>query len=68
MGKALQATYDDGKVIGEIRGRAEGEAKGRAETALNMFNLGLPIELIAQATKFSVEELEKLKGDICRKG
>jgi predicted transposase/invertase (TIGR01784 family) len=46
--------------------RAEGEAKGRAEgkaeTALNMFNLGLPIELIAQATKLSVEELEKLKG------
>jgi hypothetical protein len=27
-----------------------------------MFNLGLPIELIAQATKLSVEELEKLKG------
>jgi predicted transposase/invertase (TIGR01784 family) len=51
-----------GMAEGEAKGMAEGEAKGRVETARNLFNLGLPIELIAQATKLSLEELENLKG------
>ncbi|MDR2400100.1 MAG: hypothetical protein LBD73_00435 [Deferribacteraceae bacterium] len=49
--------YIEAREEGEARGRAE----GKAETALNLLNLGIPIELIAQAAKLSIEELEKLK-------
>jgi predicted transposase/invertase (TIGR01784 family) len=41
--------------------RAEGKAEGKAETALLLFELGLPLDIISKSTGLSAEELERLR-------
>ena len=43
------------------KGYAEGEKKAKIETARSLLSMGLTVEQIAQATKSSITEIEKLK-------
>ena len=49
-----------GRAEGLAKGREEGLAKGRAETARNMKAKGLPVDLIAECSGLSPEEISKL--------
>ena len=65
--------YCDGHIAGREEGRAEGLEKGRAEgreqglaesrneTAIAMLKKGMSVELTAEISKLSVEEVEKIK-------
>jgi len=58
-------TYQEILLEGELKGKAEGEAKGKAEErtqiALNMLHSGISIDLIAQFTGLSLEQIQKLQ-------
>ena len=57
---AEQRGLKRGLAKGREEGRAEGLAKGRAETARNMKAKGLPVDLIAECSGLSPEEIAKL--------
>jgi predicted transposase YdaD len=69
----LDMGLEKGEKIGLEKGRAEGRAEGekigmekgfaesRKETAIAMLKKGMPIDLTAEISKISVEEVEKLK-------
>jgi predicted transposase YdaD len=65
----LDMGLEKGERIGLEKGRAEGEkigmekgfAESRKETAIAMLKKGMPIDLTAEISKLSVEEVEKLK-------
>ena len=42
------------------RNRAEGRAEGRAEVAIELLKEKLSIEMIARATKLTVEEVKEI--------
>ena len=44
----------EGKAEGKAEGRAEGKVEGRKEMALSLFQMGVPIEKIAEAAKLDV--------------
>jgi predicted transposase/invertase (TIGR01784 family) len=46
---------------GEARGKEIGEARGREEVARNLLKAGIALDLIANATGLSIEQIEKLK-------
>ena len=46
---------------GREQGRVEGEKLGIEKTAIAMLKKGLPVELIAEISQLSVEEIEELK-------
>ena len=54
----------EGKAVGMVEGKAEGRAEGKAEAAnqiaLNMLRSGISVDLIAQFTGLSLEQIEKL--------
>ena len=56
--------YEDGKEAGLVVGLAEGRAEGRAEAkrtiAANFKKSGIPIEIIAENTGLTIEEIEAL--------
>jgi predicted transposase/invertase (TIGR01784 family) len=56
--------YQDILLKGEIKGKAEGKAEGkleeRTQIALNMLHSGISIDLIAQITGLSLEQIQKL--------
>ena len=52
--------YEDGITKGREEGRAEGRMEERITVARNMKSRGMPIELIADITHISLDELEKL--------
>ncbi|MBQ3657698.1 MAG: Rpn family recombination-promoting nuclease/putative transposase [Bacteroidales bacterium] len=60
--------YDEGEKAGIVKGRAEGLEQGRAEghkeTALNMLKKGMSVELAAEISMLSVDEVEKLKATL----
>ncbi len=45
---ALSAQFDEGKM------------EGKTETAINLFNLGVPLDMILKATNFEKDELLKI--------
>ena len=49
-----------GEKIGEKRGEKRGEIKGKLETARELVRNGVDINIIARATGFPLEEIEKL--------
>jgi len=51
----------EGEEIGEARGEAKGIAETKIATALNMLHCNMSIDLIAQFTGLSVEEIERLR-------
>lgn len=52
-----------GRAEGRREGRAEGRAEGRREDAIGMLRHGIPVEIIADVTGISPEEISKLAGD-----
>ena len=62
--KGLEEGLEEGRKKGLEEGRKEGLEKGRKEavlqTALNLKRLGVSLEVIAQSTGFSVEEIQGL--------
>lgn len=44
-------------------GRLEGKEENQREVAINMLEKGLPLELIADCVKLSVEEIKALKNN-----
>lgn len=60
----LWTAEQKGRTQGRAEGRAEGRVEGRAEgvtsVALNLKNMGVPVEQIMQATGLTIEEIEKL--------
>lgn len=61
----LQEGLAEGEAIGKAEGLAEGEAKGLAEAAnqiaLNMLNSNIALDLIAQFTGLSLEQVQQLQ-------
>lgn len=51
---------EEGRAEGREEGREIGRQEGRAEAARKMKDKGLPHDLIAELTGFSLEEVEKL--------
>jgi predicted transposase/invertase (TIGR01784 family) len=70
---SFDTAHDDGMVKGIKKGRKEGLEKGRKQglekgrkeekikIAKNLLEIGVAVELIAQSTKLSIEEINKLK-------
>ena len=62
--RGLEEGEARGRAEGEARGEAKGEAKGREDEkraiAQNFKSAGLPIEVIAENTGLTVEEVEQL--------
>ena len=50
-----------GIVKGKIEGRAEGKAEGIEIVAVNLLKMGMDIENIAEATKLSFDDVNKIK-------
>ncbi len=57
----LDYKLKEGEEIGFDKGKKEGEKLGIEKTAIAMLKKGLPVELIAEISQLSVEEIEKLK-------
>ena len=58
--RGLKRGREEGLAKGLAKGRAEGLAEGRIETARNMKAKGLPVDLIAECSGLSPEEIAKL--------
>ena len=57
--EGIKIGEEKGIKIGEKRGERIGEEKGKVETARKLIKRGIDIEIIAEATGFSKEEIEK---------
>ena len=57
---AEQRGVKRGREEGLAKGLAKGRAEGRIETARNMKAKGLPVDLIAECSGLSPEEIERL--------
>ena len=53
----------EAKQEGRLEGRLEGKEENQREVAINMLEKGLPLELIADCVKLSVEEIKALKNN-----
>jgi hypothetical protein len=53
-----------GEEIGEERGEERGEEKGKLQTARELVKRGVDINIIAEATGFSREQIEKLATEV----
>jgi predicted transposase/invertase (TIGR01784 family) len=58
--QGLEQGLEQGRVEGRAEGKAEGLAEGKVEVAKKLLSLGIAHEAIAQATGFSLVEIEKL--------
>jgi len=61
--EALQEGHEQGRVVGREEGREEGREKAfqdKLKTVANLKKLGVSIEIIAQATSLSVDEINKI--------
>ena len=58
--KALR-DYNQGMLEARESGWQEGEKAGRESTAKNMLAIGLPTDIIAQATGLSIAQIESLQ-------
>ena len=46
---------------GEAKGEAKGKAEEKTRIALNMLHSGIAVDLIAQLTGLSLEQIQKLR-------
>ncbi len=53
-----------GELRGEQRGELRGEQRGKQQVALNMLRGGIPIELIAQFTGLSFQQIQQLQSEL----
>ncbi|MDO5422537.1 MAG: Rpn family recombination-promoting nuclease/putative transposase [Eubacteriales bacterium] len=54
MCEVSERIYNEGKIEGKIEGKREGKLEGKRETALNLAEMGMPVESIAKAVKEGV--------------
>jgi len=57
----LTAAQKDGLAQGKAEGKAEGKTEEKKEIALKLLYAGLALDVIAQVTGLSLEEIQKLK-------
>lgn len=57
----LNTAKQEGLDEGRAEGRAEGQKEKALDVALNLKSMGLPVEMIAQATGLTAEEIEKIQ-------
>jgi hypothetical protein len=60
---AQELKMQQGIALGLEKGEKKGAAKAKAEVALNLLGMGLPIEQVSKGTGFSLEELNKLASE-----
>ena len=58
---AISKGKAEGIALGKLQGETEGIAKGKVEIAQNLIKIGMEISQIAEITKLSTDEIEKLK-------
>ncbi|KAB2977918.1 MULTISPECIES: Rpn family recombination-promoting nuclease/putative transposase [unclassified Wolbachia] len=62
---ALAQKFDEGLKVGQEKGRQEGiqigREKGKIEVAKNLLKAGVSVNLIAESTGLSIDEIEQLK-------
>ena len=58
--KGLQEGMEKGLEKGMVQGRKEGKTEGKIETARNLKQLGVSIDVIVQATGLSEEKIQQL--------
>ena len=72
-GGAIKMTVDQirekyytlkGKEEGKIEGIKEGIEKEKIENAINFLNLGISVEIVAQGTGLSLEEVNRIKNEL----
>jgi predicted transposase/invertase (TIGR01784 family) len=51
----------EGEAKGKVEGKAEGKVEGKIEIATNMLALRMPVTLIAEVTKLTEEDIERLR-------
>ena len=49
---------EEGKAEGELKGRAEGELKGKKELVRSLFANGVPLDVIAKSSGFSLDQIQ----------
>jgi predicted transposase/invertase (TIGR01784 family) len=60
MAEGKTAGMAEGMAEGMAKGMAKGKVEGKAETAINLLKMGVGVEIIAQATGFSIDEIHAL--------
>lgn len=60
LGNARAQGRAEGRVEGRVEGRAEGRAEEKSQIALSLVEQHVPIDVIAQATGLSIDEIKKL--------
>ena len=58
--KGMEKGLEKGLQEGMVQGRKEGKTEGKIETARNLKQLGVSIDVIAQATGLSEEKIQQL--------
>ena len=58
--KGKKEGREEGKAEGEAIGEARGEARGKKEMIKSMLKKGISIEVVADISKLSIEEIEKI--------
>ena len=60
-----QEILAEGKLKGKLEGKLEGELQGKLKEArkiaLNLLNMGMTVEQVAQVTELSVKDVENLR-------
>ncbi|MEY8612555.1 hypothetical protein AALM74_25650, partial [Parabacteroides segnis] len=56
----LEYAVEEAEVKGMKKGKLEGKAEGQRQIAANLKNQGVNIEIIAQCTGLSVEDINEL--------
>ena len=60
LGNARAQGRAEGRAEGRVEGRAEGRAEEKSQIALSLVEQHVPIDVIAQATGLSIDEIKKL--------
>ena len=58
--RGIKKGMEKGLEKGMVQGRKEGKTEGKIETARNLKQLGVSIDVIAQATGLSEEKIQQL--------
>ncbi len=59
----FEMRYKSGVAMARKEAKQEGKEENQREVAINMLEKGLPLELIADCVKLSVEEIKALKNN-----
>jgi predicted transposase/invertase (TIGR01784 family) len=60
---SLKLGMEKGRAEGRVEGRVEGLAEGIAQVAMNLLQMGMPVESVSKATGLSIEQITQLVKD-----